>query len=78
MPKHPVRSTNENGYVGYDRYEISYTVPTGQTNTPKVTAKSDCKDVRIEIIQPEGLLGEAVVKCDYKGTVKTYNVTFKE
>ena len=38
MPEHPVRSTNENGYVGYGRYEACYTVPAGQTRTPKVKA----------------------------------------
>ena len=78
MPKHPVRSTNENGYVGYDRYEVSYTVPEGQTAAPKVSAKADSKSVKIEVTQAESITGEAVIKCDYKGIIKTYTVKFEE
>ena len=78
MPKHPVRSTNENGYVGYDKYEVSYTVPAGQTKVPKVTAKADNKAVQIEITQPESVTSEAVVKCSYNGVVKTYTVKLSE
>lgn len=78
MPKHPVRSTNENGYVGYDKYEVSYTVPAGQTKAPKVTAKADNKAVQIEITQPESVTSEAVVKCSYNGVVKTYTVKLSE
>ena len=74
MPEHPVRSTNENGYVGYDKYEVSYSVPAGQTTAPKVTAKADNKAVQIEITQPESVAGEAIVKCSYNGVVKTYTV----
>ena len=78
MPEHPVRSTNENGYTGYDRYEVSYTVPADQAKTPKVTAKADNKAVAIEITQPESKTGTATVKCDYNGVVKTYTVTLAE
>ena len=78
MPKHPVRSTNENGYVGYDQYEVNYTVPAGQTKAPKVSAKADNKAVKIEITQPESATGTAVVKCDYNGVVKTYTVKLSE
>jgi hypothetical protein len=78
MPKHPVRSTNENGYVGYDQYEVSYTVPADQTKAPKVTAKADNKAVQIEIIQPESVTGETVVKCSYNGVVKTYTLKFNK
>lgn len=78
MLEHPVRSTNENGYIGYDRYEVAYTVSADQTKTPKVTAKADNKAVAIEITQPESKIGTATVKCDYNGVVKTYTVTLAE
>ena len=35
LPKYPVRSTNENGIVGYDLYESSYTLPYGTTTLPQ-------------------------------------------
>jgi hypothetical protein len=69
MPAVPVRSTNENGYVGYDQYEVTYTAE----GTPKVSAKADNKAVKIEVTQPDEN-GTAVVKCDYNGVVKTYTV----
>jgi len=78
MPEHPVRSTNQNGYVGYDQYEVSYSVPAEQTKTPKVTAKADNRNVEIEITQPESKTGEAIVKCVYNGVAKTYTVRLAE
>ena len=78
MPANPVRSTNANGYVGYDRYEVTYSVPAEQTKAPKVTAKADNKNVKIEIVQPQDKTGEAVVTCDYNGVVKTYTVKLIE
>ena len=78
MPANPVRSTNANGYVGYDRYEVTYSVPAEQTKAPKVTAKADNKNVKIEIVQPQDKTGEAVVTCDYNGVVKTYTVKLTE
>jgi hypothetical protein len=78
MPEQPVRSTNENGYSGYDRYEAFYSVPGGQTSVPEVTARTDNKDVRIEITQQESVTGTATVKYTYKGIVKTYTVLLSE
>ncbi len=78
MPQHPVRSTNQNGLVGYDQYEANYTVPADQAKTPKVTAKADNRNVKIQVIQPESKTGTAVVKCDYNGVVKTYTVKLSE
>ena len=78
MPEHPVRSTNENGYTGYDRYEVTYEVPEGQTKAPEVSAKADSKAVKIDITQSESVTGEAVVKCGWNGKVKTYTVIFSE
>ena len=52
--------------------------PAGQTRVPEVTARTDNKDVRIEITQPESVTGTATVKCTYKGIVKTYTVLLSE
>ena len=74
MPAVPVRSTNANGLVTYDQYEVDYTVPGGAEGA-KVTAKADNKAVVINVSGPQD--GKAIVTCDYKGTVKTYTVNLK-
>lgn len=76
MPATPVRSTNENGVTGYDRYEAVCTLAAGTTRTPVVTATASDPAVRIDVAQPSSRDGAAVVKCDYHGVVKTYTVTF--
>ena len=68
MPATPVRSTNENGYLGNENYEVTYT-----GTAAKVTAKADNKAVKIEVTQPDAE-GTATVKCDYNGVVKVYTV----
>ena len=68
MPATPVRSTNENGYLGNENYEVTYT-----GTAAKVTAKADNKAVKIEVTQPDAN-GTATVKCDYNGVVKVYTV----
>jgi hypothetical protein len=77
LPNTPLRSTNENGILGYDIYEVKYTVPNGTKTVPKISAESSSPDVKISITQAEGLNGKAVVKFDFKGVVKTYNVFFR-
>ncbi len=74
LPATPVRSTNANGIVGYDIYEATYKVPSGTTALPKVTASSDNRSVKITVMQPESASGKAIVKFNYRGVVKTYNV----
>jgi arabinoxylan arabinofuranohydrolase len=71
-----VRSTNANGIVGYDLYETTVTLPDGNTNIPVVTASANHKDVKVDVVQSD--LSLAVVKCDYKGIVKTYTILFKQ
>lgn len=75
LPDTPVRATNENGIVGYDLYETSYKVAIN-AESPKVAATTNNKQVKIEIKQAESVPGTAVLKCDYKGVVKTYRVVF--
>ena len=74
VPETPVRSTNENGIVGYDLYEARYKVPAGTTQIPVVSASADNPNVKIELIQATSISGEAHVKMDYNGQVKTYKV----
>ncbi|MGE5943647.1 MAG: hypothetical protein ACM31G_04830 [Flavobacteriales bacterium] len=76
IPATPVRSTNANGIVGYDLYEATYTLPTGTNDIPTVSASSDNSEVKVAITQAESKTGKAVVKFDYNGVVKTYNVVF--
>ncbi len=76
VPATPVRSTNENGIVGYDLYETKVTLPSGSSQIPTVTASGSTDDVKVTIAQAESTSDAAVVKCDYKGIVKTYRVVF--
>lgn len=76
VPATPVRSTNANGIVGYDLYETTYKVPTSATGTPTVSASASNPAVKVAITQAASKTGTAVVKCDYKGVVKTYKVVF--
>lgn len=77
MPPLPVRSTSENGIVGYDLYETTVTLPRKATEIPVVTASSSDPDVGISILQAAETFGTAEVKFDYNGVVKTYRVVFQ-
>ena len=78
MPPHPVRSTYQNGLTGYDLYEVYARLSPNVTVVPTVTAYSDDPSVRINITQATSAAGKAVVKFDYMGVVKTYNVIFDQ
>jgi len=75
IPGTPVRSTNANGISGYDVYQVTYKLTAG-TTVPKVTATSNNPAVKVKINQAESRSGKAVVKFDYKGIVKTYNIMY--
>lgn len=75
-PATPVRSTNENGIVGYDQYETTVALPSNTTQIPVVTASADNEAVKVAIVQAGSTFGTAVVKCEYKGIVKTYKIVF--
>lgn len=77
LPDTPVRSTESNGYTGYDQYEAVCTLSADTEGIPEVTASSDNPSVGIDITQPEAKDGKAIVKFDYKGKVKTYTITLK-
>jgi hypothetical protein len=76
VPKTPVRSSNANGIVGYDVYEATYKIPSGATGIPVLSASSNNPEVKVTVVQAQSASGKAVVKFDYKGVVKTYNVLF--
>lgn len=76
VPEIPVRSTNENGIVGYNIFETTYKIPTGTTVVPVISATADNPDVKIEIVQATSVSGEAIIKFDYNGQVKTHKVIF--
>lgn len=77
IPATPVRSTDNNGIIGYDIYEAAYPLPSSATGVPVVSASASDSSVKISVTQAASLSGMAVVKFDYKGVVKTYQVRFK-
>jgi arabinoxylan arabinofuranohydrolase len=76
LPATPVRSTNSNGIVSYDLYEVTYNIPSGITGIPVVTATASIPAVKAEVTQAESITGTAVVRFNYQGVVKTYKVLF--
>jgi hypothetical protein len=76
LPAVPVRSTNANGIVGLDLYEVTGKLPAGINGIPVVSASASDKDVKVTITQAESQTGTAVVRFDYRGVVKTYRVVF--
>ncbi len=77
LPDTPVRFTPQNGISGYDRYETSYTLPPNARRIPKVRASCDNPEVKIQITQPAAPDGQAEVRFDYRGKVKTYTIHFQ-
>lgn len=71
----PVRSTNDNGIVGYDIYQATYKVPSGTTAIPVVSASTNNPAVKVTVAQAPALTGQATVKFDFNGVVKTYLVS---
>jgi hypothetical protein len=76
LPAIPVRSTNQNGIVSYDLYEAKAQLPAGGS-VPTVSASASDPAVKITVTQAKSASEPAIVKFDYKGVVKTYNVLFQ-
>ncbi len=72
LPENPTRSTNDNGYTGYDRYDVNYTLLSG--DVPEIAAVCSDPNVKIEIEQPNTPADKAVVRLDWQGKVKTYTL----
>jgi len=77
LPDTPVRATNANGIVNYERYQTVYTLPSNNQQ-PTVSASADNNAVKIAITQAELKTGAAVIRFDYEGVVKTYKVIFTQ
>ncbi len=78
LPATPVRSTNTNGYTGYDQYAASISLGKAGKKMPKVSASADNKEVKIAITQPTSTKKQAIVKATYKGQTKTYTIDIKD
>jgi len=78
LPEHPVLSTYENGIVGYNLYEANVTLAANTTQIPTVLASASDPSVKTVITQAVSTSGTAVVKFDYNGVVKTYQVVFEK
>lgn len=76
LPETPVRSTNANGITGYDIYETTVKIPFSSSAIPKVTASSNNPEVKITVNDASSITEKAIVKFDYRGIVKTYNLVF--
>ena len=74
LPAAPVRSTNQNGIVGYNNYSATYATPEGQRTIPVITASASDESVKITVKQATSFTDTAVVDFDYKGVVKTYTI----
>ena len=77
MPATPVRFSRENGYTGYNNYELEAGLPAAGNAIPVVSAECSNPEVKISITQADTKYGKALVKCDYRGVVKNYSIIFK-
>ncbi|WP_207534561.1 hypothetical protein [Desertivirga arenae] len=76
LPKTPVRSTNENGILGYNNYEVNYAISSEASEIPRITASSNNPAVKVSITQATSLPGTAKVNFNYNGIVKTYQIVY--
>jgi arabinoxylan arabinofuranohydrolase len=76
IPAVPVRSTNANGIVDYDQYEIKSKISSQASTVPVVTASADHPDVKVTITQADSASGTSSVVFNYKGVSKIYKVIF--
>ena len=77
IPQIPIRSTDENGLLGENDYEVKCKVD-GE-KLPKITASADNKQVKISILKDaDSQFGSTVVECTYNNQVKRYHVKFEK
>ena len=77
MPETPVRFSHENGYTGYNNYELEAGLPAVGNELPVVSAECSNPEVKISITQASSKYGKALVECEYRGAVKKYSIIFK-
>lgn len=76
LPSIPVRSTDENGLVGYNTYEVVSPIDAKDKKIPVVRASVDNAEVKIMVKQASSLTDHAQVNCIYKGQTKSYLVKY--
>ncbi len=76
LPSIPVRSTDENGIVGYNYYEVTFPMETNDKKIPVVKAVANNAEVEIKVKQGSSLTGYAQVDCVYRGQTKSYLVKY--
>lgn len=76
LPSIPVRSTDENGLVGYTTYEVVSPIDAKDNKIPVVRASADNPEVKIMVQQASSLTDHAQVNCIYKGQTKSYLVKY--
>lgn len=76
LPSIPVRSTDENGLVGYTTYEVVSPIDAKDKKIPVVRASADNPEVKIMVQQASSLTDHAQVNCIYKGQTKSYLVKY--
>lgn len=77
LPKTPVRSTNSNGIVGYNLYEVKHQLPASTTSIPVVAATTDHDEVGVTVSQADTPESIAKVEFDFNGVIKTYQIKFE-
>gem|GEM_PF-4433561 len=76
LPSIPVRSTDENGIVGYNHYEVAFPMEAKDKKIPVVKALANNPEVEIKVKQAHSLTDFAQVDCVYKGQTKSYMVKY--
>jgi hypothetical protein len=76
LPSIPVRSTDENGIVGYNHYEVTFPMETNDKKIPVVKAMANNPEVEIKVKQGSSVTDYAQVDCVYKGQTKSYLVKY--
>ncbi|MNV34950.1 Xylosidase/arabinosidase [compost metagenome] len=76
LPSIPVRSTDENGIVGYNHYEVTFPMETNDKKIPVVKAMANNPEVEIKIKQGSSFTDYAQIDCVYKGQTKSYLVKY--
>lgn len=75
MPEIPIRSTDENGLLGLNDYEVECKIAQN-SKLPKITASADNKKVKISIVKGENSSDGVTVECLYNDQIKRYHVKF--
>ena len=76
VPFLATRSNRDNGIIDMNIYEVARPVAAEAVKVPKIKAVSSDKKVKISVAQAASLSEDAVVTCDYNGTIKYYVVKF--